>query len=124
MAASPGLGQLDLFDGAPVAKHKPRKKRGRRPSIQKAFLLFHRVHPEVMDRLVLLTRSWIEDEGFHHGGISLLWERLRHYWRELQTDEDSEYKLNNNFRSRYVRLMIQEHPEFAEFFEIRELRSA
>lgn len=33
------------------------------------------------------------------------------------------FKANNNFRSRYVRLIIRDHPELEDFFELRELKS-
>ena len=36
---------------------------------------------------------------------------------------DREFKVNNNFTSRYSRKLIAEHPEFAGFFRLRALRS-
>lgn len=54
--------------------------------------------------------------------IGAIWERLRSDW--LFAGRDSEgYKLNNNYRSRYARLLIADFPEFAEIIETRELQS-
>ena len=35
-----------------------------------------------------------------------------------------DYKLNDHYRSRYVRLIIEKHPELEGFFELRELKAA
>lgn len=62
----------------------------------------------------------LQSRGITHHGIGSLWEVLR--WN-MQIERDGDFKLNNNFRSRYARLIIQEHPEFENFFELRELRT-
>ena len=56
-------------------------------------------------------------------GIGGLWERLRwHFHIEQGLGDD--FKLNNDFRSRYARLLLEDHPELGAFFELRELRAA
>jgi hypothetical protein len=41
----------------------------------------------------------------------------------LQTSGDEDYKLNNNFTSRYARLLMQHNADLAGFFEIRAMAS-
>jgi hypothetical protein len=40
---------------------------------------------------------------------------------DLQTTGDV-FKINNNYLSMYIRLLIYNHPEFDGFFELREIR--
>lgn len=83
---------------------------------------FHQAHPEVYaalrDRSLELVRY-----GHRHLGIGMLWEVLRYYsLLGAQPGEDA-YRLNNSYRSRYARLLMQCEPELAGVFETRELRS-
>lgn len=92
------------------------------PTVQERFDTFHRLHPEVFTMLVKLARQ-VKAAGMPKCGISLLWERLRWYWTFERRGEE-EFKLNNVYRSRYVRLMIETYPdEFTGFFELRKLKS-
>jgi hypothetical protein len=91
-------------------------------TIQERFEAFHEANPWVYRALVSLTRDWI-GKGHDRIGIKMLTEIIRwHYGR--QTTDSTGFRLNNNYPSRYVRLIITEHPEWAPVFETRELRSA
>lgn len=93
----------------------------RNGSIQAHFEAFHRNNPQVYEILKMISFEW-RDAGHQKCGIGMLWEVLR--WRMgIQTHGDEDYKLNNNFRSRYVRKLIEENPELKDFFELRELQS-
>lgn len=60
--------------------------------------------------------------GFAHFGIGALWEAAR-FDRALVLGPDAEgFRLNNNHRSRAARLLMEQQPELAGFFEVRELR--
>ncbi len=94
----------------------------RNTTIEEAFQRFHAENPWILEQLLTMT------EKLHRGnrkryGIGMLWEVLR--WHvaigEIKTDED--FKLNNNFRSRYVRLIVKLHPEYEQMFEMRVLRA-
>ena len=52
-------------------------------------------------------------------GIKMLWEVMR--WNRLQRNET--YELNNNYHSRYARLIMQKEPGLAGIFDTRELKS-
>ncbi|MEV4557214.1 hypothetical protein AB0K51_09465 [Kitasatospora sp. NPDC049285] len=90
-------------------------------TIQQQFEAFHQLNPWVLDALEELTADCLT-RGFPHVGIGMLFEILR--WRYgLHTRGDA-FRLNNNFRSRYVRLLIDRHPEWISVFEVRALRAA
>lgn len=91
--------------------------------IDQKFLVFHRAHPEVYVELVRLARE-AKAAGATKLGISLLWERMR--WSRLlagQHDIDG-FKLSNDLRSRYSRLIMYREPDLDGLFEIRTLRSS
>ena len=108
------------WDAAPEAEEAAGPEAASR-SIQQAFLNFDEAHPEVYEYLMRLTGE-VRSRGFSHYGIGALWERMRWHF-QIERVEGEEFKLNNNFRSRYVRKIIKEHPELADFFELRVLRA-
>lgn len=91
--------------------------------IERQFQEFHRRNPHVYEILVRLCRE-VLDAGHKRIGIGMLWERMR--WelvvKTTPTANEQDFRLNNNFRSRYSR-MLMEVPEFAGLFEVRKLRS-
>jgi hypothetical protein len=92
----------------------------RERSIDEAFAVFHAENPQVYEELKMLALR-ARRRGATRIGIGMLFEVLR--WRQtLRTDGDA-YKLNNNYRSRYARMLMRE-PELAGCFETRGLRAA
>lgn len=90
-------------------------------SIQARFGEFHSAHPEVYKELVRLAFE-LKERGFKHAGMKFLFERVRwFFWVERG---ESDFKLNNNFHSRYARKIMAEYPELEGFFETRELKAA
>jgi hypothetical protein len=49
---------------------------------------------------------------------------LRWEWQGATTDPNAEWKLNNNYRSRFARLIMDNEPDLAGVFETRELKAA
>ncbi len=114
--------QPDLFDHPgihtePLAFHDALP---RSATIQERFLDFHRRNPWVYDSLVKLAADMVV-RGRKKLGISMLWEVLRWSYYRQTADPTSDFKLNNYYRSRYVRLMIADNPEWQHYFELREL---
>lgn len=105
------------FDIAPLIT--PPRVRGE--SIQERFESFHALNPWVFAAFVRITDDWIS-KGRTRIGIGMLTEVLR--WQYGRQTRGDDFRINNNYRSRYVRLLIAEHPEYAEVFETRELRAA
>jgi hypothetical protein len=95
-----------------------------RKTIQESFVEFHWKHPSVYVGLVRLAR-----EGRRRGrtklGIGQLFEVLRWEWMiEGLPDNHEQYKLNNNYRSRYARLIMGNEVDLEGIFDVRELKSA
>src|SRR5690349_11750004 len=91
-------------------------------TIQQRFEAFDQRHPEVYQYLEQQCFE-LRARGWKHFGIKCLYERTRFYF-SVEQDMRENYKLNNNYPSRYVRLLIENHPELEGFFELREIRAA
>jgi hypothetical protein len=89
-------------------------------SIDDSFEAFHKANPHVYERLVHHARVALR-AGRHRGGIGMLYELVR-WERYIETTGDT-WKLNNNFRSRYARLIMRQELDLVGFFDTRELTS-
>lgn len=90
-------------------------------NIQMKFEEFHANNPHVY-KLIMRFIGEAKRRGFKHYTIKGIFERVRwHMNIETYATGNDEFKLNNNFTSRYVRLIEQRHPELTGFFRTREL---
>ena len=90
-------------------------------TIQERFERFDIEHPEVYAKLVRLAFD-MRERRFKRCGMKFLFERVRWiYWMERG---DADFRLNNDFHSRYARKMMAEYPELEGFFVLRELTAA
>lgn len=86
--------------------------------IEREFNDFHADHPEIYAELVRLARQW-RSAGHERLGIATLFEVLR--WQShLNGAHDGGYKLNNNYRALYARLIMAKNVDLAGLFETRE----
>lgn len=98
---------------------EPVEARGLAPlapvSVEK-FAQYHADNPHVY---AILERFALEAyaAGRPRIGIGLLTERVRWY-TTVETTGDP-FKINNNWRAFYVRLLLRDHPELADLFELR-----
>ena len=99
----------------------PRSITERESRLERAFSEFHARNPLVYERLVKLARD-LRARGHRKLGIGMLYEVVR--WMELMETSDAEFKLNNNHRSRYARLIMSREPDLCDVFELRELTEA
>ena len=104
--------QLELFEIVGV--------RSSNLTIDEAFAEFHEKNPHVYRNLRHLALQAVQS-GRKKLGIRLLWERLR--WEYLVRTVHKDYNMNNNFRSRYARLLMANEPALNGAFETRELKS-
>lgn len=88
--------------------------------LDKRFREFDDKNPKVYIKLLKMTKD-LKDRGHSRIGIGMLFEVIR--WQTMLQTVGDPYRLNNSYRSRYVRKIAHEHPEFANMFETRELRS-
>lgn len=87
-------------------------------TIEQAFWKFHRANPDVFTELVRLAKRW-KGRGIAKCGIGMLFEVLR--WRRGMKTGGDEFKLNNNYRALYARLIMAHYPDLDGLFEIRTL---
>jgi hypothetical protein len=99
------------FDFAPPVVRKPNRLRER-------FEKFHAENPHVYDELHRLATQYRSARGDKQIGISLLFEVLR--WHTmLQTDSDDGFKLSDNYRAFYSRLLMERDPLLAGMFRTK-----
>lgn len=89
-------------------------------SIQTRFEAFHAANPEVYEVLVRMARR-LKASGRASYSIAGIYEVCR-YDRYVTTKGES-FKLENNFRSRYARLIMEKESDLAGFFVVRPLRA-
>lgn len=88
--------------------------------IDERFNEFHASNPHVYRALCMLARGAIA-QGKRKIGIGALWERAR--WDLWLESTEEAPRLNNDYRSRYARLLMANEPDLAGVFEVRGLRS-
>lgn len=83
------------------------------------FEKFHAANPHVYEALKQLALDLVE-RGHEKIGIGMLFEVVR--WQHaMRTSDESGYKLNNDYRSRYARLLMAQETRLAGVFETRTL---
>jgi hypothetical protein len=89
--------------------------------IHARFVKFHANNPEVYNNLVRLARDF-RRRGHNHNrkmGIACLFEVLRwNYYMNVDMGEE-EFKLSNDFRAPYARLIMQQEPDLQDAFNIK-----
>ncbi len=89
-------------------------------SIDEDFREFDRAHPEVF-RLFAKYAEDIRSRGFDRYSADAILHRIR-WWHHIERG-DRDFAVNNNYSSRYARLLMDTDDRFAGFFETRVLRS-
>lgn len=85
-------------------------------NIVRSFFIYHQENPQVYDLLLRFTKE-VYVRGRRRYSIVAVFERVRWY-TTIETNGD-EFKLNNNYRSCYSRLIMHEHPQFNGMFSTR-----
>jgi len=93
-------------------------------SIEQAFWQFHNANPHVYDELVRLARAWRKRRPNTRLGVGMLFEVLRWNVAMAMETEGDDFKLNNNYRSYYARLLMHRNPDLDGVFEIRKLHAS
>lgn len=86
-------------------------------NISEQFRKYHEEHPEVYRILVSLARE-AKRSGINEYSISAIFEVARWKFRISKTGD---FKLSNNYRSRYARLIMDHEDDLNGFFKTREL---
>ncbi len=91
-------------------------------SAYQKFTEFHNRNPHVLNRLTQMAFD-LKERGHRRVGIEMLFNVIR--WETMMEIEDpsSLYKLNNNYKPHYARMIMETYPELDGFFEVRELKA-
>ncbi len=110
---APADTQLELFPMAPISVPKE-------ASIEERFIAFHYANPHVYRNLKRLAAQ-LKAAGYTRASMKLLVEKLRWEYAIRTRHDEGAYVLNNDYTSRYARLLMRE-PGFEGMFETRGLR--
>lgn len=88
--------------------------------LDEQFKAFHAANPHVYEHLRTLALNARRKDITV--GIAMLFEVLRWQYLMATSDASSEFKLNNNYRAFYARLLMELEPELANYFETRTQR--
>jgi hypothetical protein len=77
---------------------------------------FHEENPDVYLLLVRYAREAVR-AGVGRVGIELLWNRMR--WDKTVITNDSEFKLNQNYKAWYARRIMERESDLRGLFETR-----
>lgn len=86
-------------------------------STTEKFELFHQLNPHIYDLLVQLSRQWIRDTGRPKLGVAQLWERMR--WDLAVRSSATDFRLNNDYKAYYARLIMKRESDLADLFDLR-----
>ncbi len=90
-------------------------------ALDEKFFKYHKDNPHVLELLLMYTRQ-VKEAGFDTYSLNTIMNRVR--WHvNIETKDIEGYKMNNNYSSRYARLIVLEAPEFEGFFNNRELQT-
>ena len=91
-------------------------------TIAQRFHEFHERNPELYELLVRLAKRARTNRPGCTIGAKALVERAR--WEfSFERDEHEDYKINNDYTSRYARLIARQEPGLSDAFEFRRLRA-
>jgi hypothetical protein len=85
-------------------------------TISERFGLFHAANPKVYAMIAKMAH-YLRNQGYEHCGMKMIFEQIR--WKYFIQTKGDRFKLNNSFTSHYSRLLMQNAPELAGFFEVR-----
>ena len=101
---------LDLLDPVVVLP--------RRLSPAEKFQAFNELNPKVLEALEEMCVQMVA-RGRKRIGIGCLFEVLRWNYYLKTDDPNSDLRLNNDYRSRFARLILLRHPDWEGLFELR-----
>lgn len=108
-----------MFDPEPESE---RARLEREQTIDARFKLFHKDNPHVYQLLEARALAQLA-AGSKRIVIGKLVEDLRADQTIATTADREGFKVNNDFRSRYARMLIEKHPLLARVLPIRALKS-
>jgi hypothetical protein len=90
-------------------------------TIQEKFEEFHKNNPHIYNEIVRLARQW-KKAGKKRLGIKMIFEVLR--WNTAIATQSQDFKLSNNYTSRYTRLIEAQESDLVNVFRTRPLTAS
>lgn len=91
-------------------------------TIDQKFKKYHKDNPRVYDLIVKYSNK-VRAAGFKHYGIWAIINQVR--WHvDVETQDPDGFKMNNNYCSRYARMVMDNHPHLDGLFRLRQLKEA
>jgi len=88
--------------------------------LDRKFFEYHRANPNVY-RLLKRFALQAKQTGHQKYSIDAIMHRVR--WHlNIETKDPDGFKINNNYSSRYARLIMKNEPSLKDFFFIRKMR--
>jgi hypothetical protein len=87
-------------------------------TLENKFEIFHTSKPYVYDMLVELARKMKTKKTMRQWSIYAAYELVRYQWNP-HTRTFDDYKLPNEFRPLYSRLIMKQEPDLAGFFRVK-----
>ena len=101
-----------LFDEPPILVE-------RKLTPEERFLRFHDENKHVYTALRQVALDLVE-RGLERFSINMCFEVVR--WQQfIRTHDNTAYAMNNTYRSRYSRMLMENEPRLANVFEMRRL---
>ena len=92
----------------------------RHEEMRQDVILFNKKHPDVWRLFCGFTFDMI-NRGFMNYSVNAIFERIR-WEKDAGGDGVTSFKLNNNYKAEYARLIMTREPDLEGFFETRALR--
>jgi len=90
-------------------------------TLDEKFFEYHTANPLVLELFEQFTRR-VKKAGHDHYSIDAIMHQVR--WHiDIETQSADGFKLNNNYTSRYARLLTKENPDLCGFFRNRKLKT-
>ena len=83
-----------------------------------AWWAFHTAHPDVYAELRRMAIQFVA-RGHNQLGIGMLWETLRYHTLLGAQPGEETFRLNNNYRALYARLLMEREPMLRGVFTTR-----
>ena len=117
----PEVTQLDIWSLLDATALEPinRPDYGEEESLEERFERFHAANPHIYKALKEMALA-LKVAGLKRYGIDALFGFLR-FNHSIRTQGDG-FKLNNDFKAFYSRMLMEEEEELTGFFEVRSTR--
>lgn len=87
-------------------------------TVARDFMAFHRENPDIYLALLKVAQRAAE-RGYSKWAIAGAFEVVRWEWSEINPAANGGFKLPNNWKPWYARLIMVEHPELDGLFDLR-----